>query len=205
MPTASVKKTISAGGVSLYSQTTVTDDAQISQEITLPAGKAGAISATGIDGLPTGHGITNGNLVDVHWTAAGVQKCRYGITVDSASTNAIVFDNSPAAAGDALPAEDVAVVVTVQVAIEIDFDAAACSLIAISCDEMAHVNMLNDDPASMLALKIPANNVWSWTDGENIDNPMLGQTDDVCNQIVASNGTTTEATLKLVVMYDAVA
>jgi hypothetical protein len=205
MPTVTVTKKITGGSVSLYSNTTVTDDAKIEQVITLPAAKAGAISATGIDGLPTGHGIGQGALVDVHWTAAGVQKCRYGITVDTTATNAITFDDSPAAAGDTLPAEDTAVLVAVQVVVEIDFDAAACSLFALNATQNAHVNVLNNDPASMLALTLAANGLWMWADGENIANPLTGTNDDVVASIVATNGSAVEATLNIVALYGAVA
>lgn len=205
MPTGTVTKQIVAGGLTLYSQITRTEEASIAEQVTLPAGKAGAISAAGIDGLVTGHGIGQGAIIDVHWTAGGVQCCRYGITVDTTATNAITFDDTPAAAGDALPAEDTAVVVAVQVPIAIAFDANNAKLVAFHSDQIAHVDMQNNDPASMFAVKLAANSAWFWNDGDNIANPFVGTNDDVVLQVVATNGSTTAATLKIVAMYDSVA
>jgi len=205
MPTGTVTKQVVAGGLTLYSQITRTEEASIAEQVTLPAGKAGAISAAGIDGLATGHGILDTDTVDVHWTVAGVQYCRYGIAVDTAATNAITFDDDPAAAGDALPAEDTAVVVSVQVSIDIAFDANNAKLVALHSDQIAHADMQNDDPASMFAVKLAQNSVWFWNEGDNIANPFIGADDDVAAHIIASNGSTTAATMKIVVMYDSVA
>ncbi|MCK9569991.1 hypothetical protein M0R72_13695 [Candidatus Pacearchaeota archaeon] len=205
MPTGTITKKVTAGGLTLQSTVTRTEEAVIAQSIALAAGVAGEISSAGVDTLATGHGILDTDTVDVHWTdAAGVQKCRYGISVDTVSTNAITFDDDPAAAGDALPAENYEVVVSVQTPIEIAFDSAQLMLFAAECTQNAHINVLNDDPVSVYALKIAARDVRHWAEGEGIDNPFTGEDDDIIDSIVASNGSTTAATLKIVVMYDSV-
>ena len=205
MPTMTITRTITVGGVTLTGSSSRTKEGLIQNQVTLPAGKAGAISATGIDGLTTGHGITDSDTVDVHWTDAdGIHRCRYGVAVDTAATNAITFDDDPAAAGDTLPDEDYAVVVAPRVEIDVDVNAANVKALVVLSDQDAHLDLTNDDPASMYGLIVNRNTPWIWNEGEGIDNPFLAETDDVLDTIQATNGSTSAATLKFAILYDSV-
>ena len=80
MPTGTISKTIAIAGINVAAQAQRTDNGQIAQEVTLPAGKAGSLTTrtdddTGVATLTPGHGITTSDTVDVYW-AGGV---RYGM------------------------------------------------------------------------------------------------------------------------------
>jgi hypothetical protein len=200
MQTARITSNMTVGGIAFGSTVVRTAEGQISQVVSLPAGVAGAVSATGVDGLASGHGIAQGALVDVHWTADGVAKCRRGLTVDTAATNAITFDNDPAAEGDALPAEDTAVVVSAQVPIVVDFDGDDCEMIAAAANRAAVIDF-RSAAESLLAVNLSANEAWSWYSGQQGDNPLTG---DPVASIVASNATTTAAVLQVGILYQSV-
>ena len=82
---------------------------------TLDPGKAGTVSTksdanTGELTLGTGHGITDGMIVDVHWRIAGVNYCQRKCTVGTVATNVVPIDNG---VGDNLPASPQAIVCSV--------------------------------------------------------------------------------------------
>lgn len=78
---------------------------------------------TGVATLSTGHGIESADVCDVYW-ADGV---RHGMTA-TVATNAVSLDGG---AGDNLPAEDTAVTVVKQTAIEVNFDGDTLEIIGI--------------------------------------------------------------------------
>jgi len=206
MPTATITRNVSVGGMSLPSSISRTEEGLIAHEITLAAGVAGAITAgqIGVDGLAGGHGIVGTNIVDIHWDdpTTGLHKVRYGATVDTANANDIEFDNNPAEEGDALPAEDVAVVVCVQQVIDTDVDLNNAKLVAVHCGQRAHCAFTNDDPATQKGLKIAADTTFIWNEGEGIDNPFIADADDLLDEINVSNGSIVEATLQIGILYD---
>jgi hypothetical protein len=195
--------TCSIGSKAFSGSVTVDGEGAFNLDPVLPAGKAGAISATGVDGLVTGHGIVDTDTIDVHWTdpSDGTHKCRRKIEVDTAATNAITFDNSPAAEGDALPAEDTAVVVAKQVTISQAFSGDLLLMICAKTSQRSIVDF-RDSGGSELAQKLVANGMWSWDNVQGAANPMAG---DSIVSIVASNGSITATTLELSAVIDAVA
>ena len=208
MPSATIIRNVSIAGMNLSSSISRTEEGLVSHEVTLAAGVAGAVmtGGVGVDGLAGGHGIVGTNIVDMHWTDAttGLHKVRYGITVDTANANDIRFDNDPVEEGDAVPAEDTAVVVCVQQVIDTDIDLTDAMLVAIHCDQRAHCAFTNDDPVTQKGVKVAANTTWLWNEGEGIDNPFTAAADDVMDEINASNGSVTAATLKIGILYDSV-
>jgi len=199
MLTATIASTFSVGGIAFTSQASRSAAGQIGHNITLPAGVAGAISAAGVDGLATGHGIAGSDVVDVHWTdpADGTHKCRRGLTVDTANANDIEFDETPTGEGDALPAEDTAVIVGLQVEVNTDFDGDDMEIVAVRSSQRAVIDF-RDAAASLSAVKLPAAEAWSWVSGQGVANPLTG---DPVDKAVASNGSTTAATLNLGILY----
>ena len=204
MPSATIVRNITVGGMAMSSSINRTEEGLISHEVTLAAGIAGAVMAegVGVDGLADEHGIEGADVIDIHWTAGGLHKVRYGCTVDTANANDVRFDDDPAEEGDALPAEDTAVVICVQQVIDTDVDFADVKLVAINCDQRAHCAFTNDDPATQKGIKVAANTTWLWNEGEGIDTPFTGETDDVLDEINVSNGSVTAATLKIGILYD---
>ena len=203
MQTATVASTVVIGGISFNSGLARQAEGNIGQIVTLPAGVAGAVSPTGVDGLATGHGFQADDVIDVHWTdpTDGVShKCRRGVKVDTASANAITFDNSPAAEGDALPAEDTAVVVARQVSINTDFDGDDVVIVGAKADQRAMVDF-RSAAVSLAAKKLAACEAFLWASNWGFANPLAGDPVDV---VKCSNGTTTSATLYLGLLYDSV-
>lgn len=203
MLTATITSSYSVGGIAFVSTASRQAEGQIGHVLTLPAGVAGAISAAGVDGLATGHGILDTDTVDVHWDdpTDGSHKCRRGLAVDTVAANAITFDNDPAAEGDALPAEDTAVVVSLRVTVNTDFDGDDVEVVAARCTQRAVVDF-RAAAASLAAVKLPAGEAWSWMSDQGAANPLTG---DPVDTVVASNGTVTEATLNLGALYQSVA
>lgn len=201
MPRGSVAVTILAGGMTIKGTASQEGEGQAGQSIALPAGKAGAISAAaGVDGLVTGHGFVHDDEVAVHWTAGGVRKCRYGMVVDVASTNAVTF--TVAGAGDALPAEDTAVVLSKEVSSDLAFDGDAALVAAVRCDQNAHAQFYEDGSASDLHLVLTALAAWFWIVGCGYTSPLATRTPTA---VRASNASTTAATLAVGLTLDTVA
>lgn len=163
---------------------------------------AGAISATGVDGLATGHGLQVSDLIDVHWTdpVDGTHKCRRGITVDVSNENDIEFDDVPAAEGDALPDTDTAVVVGLQVEIDTDFAGNNVEMVACRITQRAIADF-RAVAASVVAVKLAAAEAWHWISGQNIANPLA---DELVDVVRVSNGSIATATVELGVLYQSV-
>lgn len=202
MQTATISQSISVGGIAFSSQLTREAEGGISQVVDLPAGVAGAISAAGVDGLATGHGIAGSAVIDVHWAdpTDGSHKCRRGITVDTTATNAITFDETPAGAGDSLPAEDTAVVVSVQTPVTLAVDGDDIVTIAVR-GQYAAIADFRTAEASLLAQKLIASEAWMYISGQGA-NPLTG---DPIASLVLSNNSTYINRIHLGILYDSVA
>jgi hypothetical protein len=177
-------------------------DGGLYRDVALPAGKAGVLSVRGgygagtINTLPTGHGLIATDIVDIHWTGG----CRYGVTVDTANANDIIFDDTPAAGGDVLPAQATAVVVTNTVWVDCIFNGDNVSLIAFMADRAVNVRF-DTGSAVTLGVRRAAGEPWSWASGQGTANPLTG---DAIVYLKATNGASDAATtLKLGVALDA--
>lgn len=199
MQTGRISSTISVGGISFAASVSRQAEGQVSHIVDLPAGLAGAISAAGVDGLPTGHGLVQSDVIDVHWTDPGdsSHKCRRGLVVDVTSTNAIEFDEEPEGEGDALPAVETPVVVGKQVPIDTDWLGELVELIAIKATKRA-VADFREAAASKVAVKLVANEAWSWASGQGVDNPFLGE---AIAGMAVSNGSTEAAIFYCGLLY----
>ncbi len=201
--TGRITVTVSMGGQAFSGNTSRDGEGCLTQVVTLPAGIAGAISAAGVDGLVTGHGIAQSDVIDVHWSdpTDGSHKCRRGITVDGTATNAITFDETPAGEGDELPAEDTEVVVSVQVPIVSAFDGDQLMIVAAKSGTRSIVDF-RTSAASSLAQKLVAGEPFTWATDQGVTNPMAG--DDIAS-MVASNGAVTATTLYISALLNSVA
>ena len=172
-----------------------TAEAIIKLSPALDAGEAGDVADDGVDGLATDHGIEGTDIIGVSWGTS----CRYGITVDTASANAITFDATPTPGGDAMPAEGTAVVVSVENDIIIGGDGDNVQALAIKCDYAAHVRFEESDGTVIHAVDITAGDVYTWLADSNVANPLTG---NPWTKIVAINKAVTAASLEITILYD---
>lgn len=176
-------------------------DAKIPVVKSLPAGVAGAVGAvvdttTVIDGLPTGHGITDADTVGAFWSGG----LRVGMTVTAYDTNSITVTTA-SGTGDSLPAEDTAVVVSVRTLEDsVGFDGTDAQILSVMASKRAAVELMDSGGSSILAapIEIPAPGAlqdsgegYVWASGLGVDNPMT----DVAATIECYNGSTDAATV----------
>ena len=74
-------------------------------------------------------------------------------------------------------------------------------MIGVGCDQNASVDFEDDGDASLLQLDIVADEPWYWASDSGISNPLTGNPVD---EVQCSNGSVTEATLKIAIQYDSV-
>ncbi len=200
MQTGQIISQYTVGGITFSGTVTQEAEGQISHVVTLPAGVAGARDASGVANLPAGHGILVSDVVDVHWLdpADGSHKVRRGLVVDAASASDIDFDEIPAGEGDALPPDGTAVVVSVQTIVTTAFEGDLVRIIASKATQLALADF-RSAAGSELVQKYAANATWSWATGQGFANPLAA---DSLIEIRLSNGSTTEATFYLGILYD---
>jgi len=197
MSTATILKNTSIAGIAIASSITRTADGQIAVETTLPVGQAGTLSTrtdddTGVATLSGGHGIETADVVDVYW-AGGV---RYGMDA-TVATNDVTVNLG---AGDNLPTQDTALVVTKQVTIATEFDGDDVKAIAMVSTKRTHVNFRDSGQVSLAAVELVANADWSWYSDLEIANPLTG---NAVEDIKVSNGdSSATAAFQLGVLHD---
>lgn len=198
MPTNSLTISGSIGGISIQGTVSRTVDGQLSAEVSLAAGKAGSLTTrtdnnTGEATLATGHGITDGAIVDVYWDGG----MRYGMTVGTVAGDVVPIDGG---GGDNLPVEDTDLVVCVQTEINLDFDGDDVKIVAAMSNRAGHLDFQDSADASLAAVELAANEPWSWVSDTGVANPLTGNAVD---KILVSNGDSANtATLKIAVGYD---
>jgi len=199
-----VSRTFGGLGLSIQRATVRETEGGTPRQVTLPVGKAGTLSTrtdadTGEVTLSGGHGITTGMLVDVHWVG-GV---RYGITAGTVAGNVVPID---AGAGDDLPAQATAVVMTPVVQINGDIGGDELSILVFevayppNSTATAHLDFQDADDDSIAEIDAVANEPQSWDVDAGSDNPFTG---DPITKIMASNGSATqEGVLTLIALFD---
>lgn len=200
--TSTANLTFTLGSVSITSIETRTGAEVASFNITLPIGIAGLMNGTtSIDALDSSHGFSVADLVDIHWTdpTDASHKCRRGIRVDTSNTNDIIFDEAPAGEGDALPADGTVVIVGLQITVTaISIVGADIVMAASGCDQQSNLDF-RTGAASIQSTKHALGSSWGWIKNWGDVNPFVS---DTILNLVASNGSTTIATMTVAVMYD---
>lgn len=197
MPTGTISMTMNVAGVVASGLASRTESGQISHEVPLPAGKSGTLSTrtdddTGIATLGSGHEITTDDTVDVYWSG-GV---RYGMSVTAYDATTVTVDLG---AGDALPAQDIEIIVTPRVEINTDFDGDDAVMVAAHCAQRCHMEFTEDDGTNVAAKEMAAHEGWAWASEQGETNPLTG---NEIGKIQATNGSATAATLKIGILYD---
>ncbi len=173
MPTASMQRSVSVGGISISGKLERDGDQQVSvQPSAIAAAKAGTLTTraddnTGSATLNTGHGIVDSDVVDVYWTGGK----RYGMTVGSVATNVVPIDGG---AGDNLPTETTALTLCKQVEVDIaNFSGDDLVAIAAKMTRRGHIHFQETGGTGLLSVEIAAaNEVWGWCEDDGFTNPL---------------------------------
>ena len=137
-----------------------------------------ARNAGTVDGMETGHGLVGTDIIalfQVADEAAGSIVCRYGITVDTANANDIIFDNTPAAAGDVLPIDDVPVIVSKYTdQFNVDFGGDDILQMVLSSNINMVVQFTENDTTELLVVILKAGEPYVWSLDNGFTNPLAG-------------------------------
>lgn len=205
MATASQQILNQVGGLTVGADFSESNDTSNEYEITLPVGQAGTLTTrtdddTGVATLSSGHGIETGDVVDVYWTSGGTTYVRYGMDATVSGT-AVTVDGG---AGTVLPAQDTAVVVTIQVEIDWPYDGDMVDAMLLHSSQIAHLDFQESDTTQVaeFLLDTSANTGYyeAWYESSGVSNPLTG---NECANIMASNSSSsTAATLKMAFLID---
>jgi hypothetical protein len=205
MPTANVFQQVAIGGLTVSASASREQAGSISQDLTgdfaLDAGVAGTLSTrtdndTGVLTVASGHGIVDTDTVDVYWDG-GV---RYGVDVTAVTATTISIN---VGAGDNLPAEDTAIVVCKQTALDVDVVGDQIDVFAVAMNRRCHVDVQQANGTSIKAVDLPAAEGYMWWSDSGVTNPFAGVT---VGAVKISNGdSSNSATGGLAVLYDSIA
>lgn len=202
MPSGNIRISASVGGGNINATITRSAESVLNVEAALPAGSAGTLTTRtddwgGVATVEAGHGITDSDTVDVY----SANTVTYGLPVTAYDGTTITFDGVTGF-GDPLPAATTAIVITKRVEIDEQFDGDVLNLLAVNCDQRAHVEFEESGGTTVKAQELIANEPWIWVDNQSYTNPLTG---NAIGKIQASNGSgTTAATLKILGLKDTV-
>lgn len=209
MGTVTHGQSISGGGITIQPLPIQrTNSGTIALEDTLNTAKAGTLSTrtdnnTGTLTLESGHGITDGQIIDVYWSG-GVQRT---VTVGTVSGTSVPIDGG---IGDNLPTAATAITACVQKAINLAIDGDNADIVAViletndkSLRTTANVQFLDAAADVIAEIDLVANVPQVWDIEGGSSNPFAG--DPITNlKASQANSTTTETyTLKIVGVQDA--
>jgi hypothetical protein len=209
MATITHAQSISGGGVTIQTMpVTRTNSGSIALEDTLNAAKSGTLSTrtddnTGTLTMAGGHGLTDGQIIDVYWSG-GVQR---NVVVGTVATNSVPIDSG---VGDNLPTATTAITAVVQKSINLAIDGDETDILAVVLEttdktiRTAANVQFRDAAADIIAeIDLVANVPQVWDIAGGSANPFAG--DPITNlKATQANVTTTETyTLKIVGVQDA--
>ncbi len=193
MPTINLNRSYYLGGINFTFSQSLTGNSSSGLEDTLTAGKLVTAwvktdADTAACNLPAGHGYSSGKM-DVMWNDGA--NCRYGVD-GTVSTNALTLDGG---AGDDFPASATAdVIVCTPQTFDVDFTiTSVLVLLSVICDQACHVSFRDASHGSELELTQVADDLYEWKNTQA--SPFTAS--DPIGEIVASNGSATDATLKV--------
>jgi len=199
--TGTVQKVASVGGVSI--QTTLTRNAasQIGHQWNLAVATAGQLTTrtdntTGI-GTANSHGLSNSDVVDVHWLNTATPGCAYGCVVSNVAADA--FDIA-AAGGDILPAANSNVAWQEPQTKDTDVDGDLIELIAISASVQAHITFRDAGALVLLQKTLVGNEGWEWASNQGVANPLTGNA--IADVQISSGDITNTGNMKLGLVYN---
>ena len=209
MATITHAQSISGGGVTIQPlAVTRTNSGTIALEDTLTAAKEGDLTTrsddnTGTLTMDVGHGLTDGQVIDIYWTG-GVQR---SAVIGTVSVNSVPFDSG---IGDNLPVDETPITAVVQKSSNLAIDGDSADIIAViletndkSLRTAANVQF-KDAAADVIAeIDLVTNVPQVWDIEGGSANPFTG---DPITNLKASQGNSTSTetyTLKIVGVQDA--
>ena len=130
--------------------------------------------------------------VDVFWSGGSRYNCD-----TSVATNAITLSNG---AGDNLPAQGVAVVMSRARSIAVGVDGDAIKVLLAGNNRRCRVDFRDGSGTSLLALDLASGEGYGWVSDSNITNPLAGVT--VASAVVSNGDSTNGLNFKLGLIYD---
>jgi hypothetical protein len=209
MATITHAQSVSGGGVTIQTLPVVrTNSGSIALEDTLDAAKSGTLSTRSDDNTGTltmagGHGLTDGQIIDVYWSG-GVQR---NVVVGTVATNSVPIDSG---VGDNLPIATTAITAVVQKSINLAIDGDETDILAVVLETTdktirtaANVQFRDSANDIIAEIDLVANVPQVWDIAGGSANPFAG--DPITNlKATQANVTTTETfTLKIVGVQDA--
>jgi len=209
MATVTHAQSISGGGITIQTMpVTRTNSGTIALEDTLNTAKAGTLSTrtdnnTGTLTLGSGHGITDGQIIDVFWSG-GVQRT---VTVGTVSGTSVPIDGG---IGDNLPTATTAITACVQKAINLSIDGDNADILAVVLETVdktlrtaANVQFLDSAADVIAEIDLVANVPQVWDIEGGSANPFTGDPITNLKASQASTSTSETWTLKIVGVQDA--
>jgi hypothetical protein len=209
MPTISISKAISGGGLSITSlPVSRTASGGITLEEPMSVAKTGQLTTRtdNTDGeltMAASHGITTAAVIDLYWTG-GV---RYGVVVGTVATNAVPISGG---AGDNLPTNLTAITAVVQQSANVSIDGDNAKIIVVAVETVdktirtaAHVQFRDASNDEIAEIDLVTNVPQDWDIEGGSANPFTG--DPITNIKFSQGGTsaTETYTLKIVGVQDA--
>lgn len=200
-----VNESISLGGRSAASRTTINGEGLASKEVTVPAAKTGQLTTrtdneTGTLTMAGGHGITTGAIIDLYWSGGS----RRGITVGTVATNSVPIGADNAGAGDNLPANltQITACVRVEEALAVEGD----DVVAIEffSSKRGTITLADESDVELAAsndgLGLGDERSQLWYETRNPTNPLAG--DSVAKAFFSNGDATAPATLRVQCLYN---
>ena len=185
-----IKNSFSISGMTAASARTIIADNLINATEEIPAGISGTAGLAGEMTLPTGHGITNSDIVSVCWATGYAYDC----TVSDSATNSCIVT---LVEGDALPTSGAVVISKKK---EIDVAVSGTTVVALYMGaDVAVGTSLKTVSTIALQKNIIANGAYTWDSGCGEANPITG--DAIVKAVVYNKGTTV-GEAQIIVGYD---
>lgn len=201
-----INSDISVGGLSFKSSLSQTEEAAMSQELTLTKGQAGTLSTRtsnteGTATLAADHGITTGQTVDIYWTGGS----RRGVTVGTVAGTSVPFSLG---SGDSLPVQTTAIIISPISEANMDFTAEDMQfLAAMIIGSGGQLVFLTNANAELANFSLSSNIALSWFYGNGFTNPLSNESssETAIGKIrVSMSGVTENKNFKMGILYDSV-
>ncbi len=189
----------SLGGISFSESLSLSADAEIAHDKSVPVAWAGLLGTRTSDTAGTitvtesAHLITTGARADLYWTGG----CRRGIVVGTVAGESVPFTGG---SGDNLPAEDTAI--TVALPEELDLTVVGDNVVAIFLyfAGLGQAVFCDGSNVEKMAQSVGAGQVWDWNNTNGVTNPLTGDTPT--KVFVSHNVTTAAQTIRVGVAYN---
>jgi hypothetical protein len=197
---------VTSPGASWQAPAARTGGAAIPISETLPSGNAGSLTTmteenSGVATLAEGHGVQSEDVVSVCWEDG--KRCGMVATV---AGNAVTIEGGE---GDALPEEDTAVVLTVEIELDVNFDAAKANFVGCASNQRTFVRYVGESTAilgeqiELVPDSVAVEAQFSWLSGQGVECPFAPTPVDPVDKIIVSNGSSiAAANFKAQVIYD---